>query len=146
GVGDDRGGHGAVGFGLAAVDRVDVERGFARAVRYDGHGGRLALECGVEGAFEGLEHGTHGADRAVAQEGHRAVCDATFGFDLRPPDATMTDADAVDVQGLGDDHVIDARLGEPAAFGEVGHAAEAAGFLVDGAGNFDRAGNVETGV
>ena len=100
----------------------------------------LALERRIELALERRQHRRHVAHGAVAQERHRAVRDAPLGLDLAPPDAAVADADAVDVERLGDDHVVDAGLGEPAALGQPGDAAVAAGLLVAGAGDLDRAG------
>ena len=68
--------------------------------------------------------------------------DLALGLDLGPPDAAMAEADAVLVERLGDDDVIDARLREVALPRQVGDAAEAAGFLVDRAGNLDGAGKI----
>jgi hypothetical protein len=47
----------------------------------------------------------------------------------------MADAHPVHVERLGDDDVIHARRGKPAALGEIMHAAVTAGFFVHGAGN-----------
>ena len=68
------------------------------------------------------------ANGAVAQKRHRPVRDATMGFNLGPPHATMAQTDAVFVQGFGDDHVVHMR--EMAVLGEVSHPAIAARFLV----------------
>jgi hypothetical protein len=94
----------------------------------------------VELLREALEHGLHVPDRAVAEERHGAVRDAAMCLDLRPPHAAMTDADPIDVEGLGDDDVIDARRREPAPLGEIMNAAVAARLLVDGARDLERAG------
>src|SRR5262249_31691864 len=51
----------------------------------------------------------------------------------------MAEAYAVDIEGLGDDHVIDLGLRKMAALGEPGDAAEAAALLIHRAGNLDRA-------
>jgi hypothetical protein len=64
----------------------------------------------------GRTHVSHGA---VAQERHGAVRDLAQGLDLGPPAAAVAQADAVLVQGLGDDDVLDARRREPAFAGEV---------------------------
>ena len=82
-------------------------------------------------------------DRRVAEKRHRAVRDATERLDLAPPDAAMTDADAIDVERLGNDHVIDARLREITLGREVADAAVAARFLVDGTGDLQRAGEAD---
>src|SRR5690606_21082207 len=76
---------------------------------------------------------------AVAEEGHRAVGDAAPGLDLGPPDAAVAEADAVLVERLGNDHVLDPVGREPAAFGQIGDAAEAARFLVGGGADLDGA-------
>src|SRR5256885_2317397 len=65
-----------------------------------------------------------------------------LGLDLRPPDATMTQTDAVLVQWLGNDDVVDPGFREIAEAGQMGHAAEATGLLVDRAGYFDGTGKV----
>ena len=57
-------------------------------------------------------HRAHVAHGAVAEERHRAVRDAALGLDLGPPDAAMADAHPVDVERLGDDHVVDPRRRE----------------------------------
>ena len=100
---------------------------------------RLLVERREQLLLEGLEHRAHVAHRAIAEERHRAVRDLALGLDLGPPDAAMAEADAVLVERLGDDDVVDPRLREIALLGQVGDAAEAAGFLVDRAGNLDRA-------
>ena len=50
------------------------------------------------------------AHRAIAEERHRAMRDLALGLDLRPPDAAMAEADAVLVERLGNDDVVDAGL------------------------------------
>ncbi len=72
--------------------------------------------------------------------------DAPLGLDLGPPDTAVADADPVDVQGFRDDHMVDAGLGEPAALGQIGHPAIAAGLLVHRPGNLDRAGRIDPAV
>ncbi|MNS58488.1 hypothetical protein D3C72_914100 [compost metagenome] len=72
--------------------------------------------------------------------------DAALGLDLGPPDAAVADADPVHVQRLGDDDVIDAGRGEPAALGQIGDAAVTARFLVHRAGNLQRAGQGQAGI
>ena len=133
-------------FAFAAMHRIDVHGRLPRTVGHDGHVGMARRQRGIKIGFELLQHRRHVADGAVAQERHRAVRDAAQRFDLRPPHAAMADADAVDVQGLGNDHVIDARLREPAAFGEISHAAIAAGFFIDRSGNLDGAGQFDAGI
>src|SRR6185312_14660933 len=66
--------------------------------------------------------------------------------DLRPPDAAMAEADAILVERFGDDDVIDFRLREIAELGQVGDAAETAGFLVRRARNLDGAGKIRIGI
>src|SRR5690606_13768724 len=60
-------------------------------------------------------------------------------------DAPVAKADAVLVERLRDDDVVDAGTGEVAALGQIGDAAEAARFLVDGAGDLDGTGMIGTG-
>ena len=84
----------------------------------------------MELALDPLQHRAHVADRAVAQEGHRSVRDPAMGFDLAPPHAAVADTDAVHVQRLRDDDVVDAGRGEPAAFRQPGDAAVASRLLV----------------
>ena len=62
-----------------------------------------------------------------------------FGLDFRPPDAAMAEADTVLVERLGDDDVVDTRLGEIALAREMGDAAESARFFVHRAGYLYRA-------
>ena len=66
--------------------------------------------------------------------------DAAVGLELGPPDAAVAEADPVLVQGLGDDDVVDAR--EMAGRRQMGDAAVAAGLLVGGRRDLDRAGEV----
>ena len=126
----------------AAVNRIDVERRVPRARRHHRHVRLACRELRVELRLEAVEHGIHVAHRAVAQKRHGAVCDASMGLDLRPPHAAMTDAHAIHVQGLGDDDVVDARRRKEAALGQIMHAAVAAGFLVHGARDLERAGEL----
>ncbi len=98
-----------------------------------------AASLGMELRFEALEHRVHVANGAIAQKRHRAVSDAPMGLDLRPPHAAVADADPVHVQRLGNDDVIDARRREPAALGQIMHAAVTAGFLVHGTRDLERA-------
>ena len=79
-----------------------------------GMGSRLSASAGNSSRLEGCQHRRHVAHGAVAEERHRAVGDLALGLDLGPPDAAMAEADAVLVERLGDDHVIDPRLGETA--------------------------------
>ncbi len=145
-IGHDRGGQAAGGVALAAVDGIDVQRRRPRALRHDRHGGRGAAERRENAPLHLVDHRAHVAHGVVAQEGHGAMGDAALGGDLRPPDAPVADADADPRSAARDDHVVDARLGEPAPFGEIGDAAVAAGFLVGGAGDLQRAGKVDARV
>jgi hypothetical protein len=54
----------------------------------------------------------------------------------------MTDAHTIHVQGLGNDDVVDARRRKKAALGQIMHAAVAARFLIDGARDLERAGEL----
>ena len=92
---------------LAAVDRIDVEGRVPRAVRHDRHDRPPRAERRQQLVLEALEHGAHVADRRIAQERHRAVRGTPAGLELGPPDAAVADADPVDVERFGDDHVVD---------------------------------------
>ena len=109
GIGDAGRGEAGIVLAHAAVDRIDVDGRLARPVRHHRHGRAPAGERRIELRLEGIEHGAHVADGAVAEERHGAVGDAPLGLDLRPPHAAMAEADAVLVERLGDDDVVDAR-------------------------------------
>ena len=146
-VGHHRRGPAAViggALGLPAVDGIDVEGRGARRVGDHRHGGAARGEGGHQVGFDRAEDPAHVAHGAIAQERHRAVGDAAEGLDLGPPDPAMAEADPVLVQRLGDDDVLHPRRVEMAAFGQPGDAAIAAGFLVGGGGDLDRAGMVGT--
>src|SRR6185369_4908937 len=64
-------------------------------------------------------------------------------FDLGPPHAAMAQADAILIERLGDDDVIDFALGEVALLGQPAHAGPAAGLFIGGAGDFERAGEFD---
>src|SRR5690606_8631606 len=66
-------------------------------------------------------------------------------LDRGPPDAAVAQADAVLVQGFGNDDVLDPVRREAALFGQIGHAAEAARFLVRGGADLDSAPEVRAG-
>ncbi len=127
------------------MDRIEVERGRAGAVGDHGHRGALGQEQGEERRLHLVDHRTHVADGAIAEEGHRAMGDAPLGLDFRPPDAAMAKADPVLVERFGDDDVLHAGRVEPAALGEVGDAAVTAGFLVRGGGDLDGSGEIGVG-
>ena len=67
----------------------------------------LRSSAGNSSSSKASQHRAHVAHRAVAEERHRAVRDLALGLDLRPPDAAMAEADAVLVERLGDDDVVD---------------------------------------
>src|SRR4030088_3566061 len=80
----------------------------------------------------------HVAHGAIAEKRHGAVCHPSMGFYLGPPHAAMPDADAIDIERLGDDDVIDARRGKPGTFRQIGHSAVSTRPFIDGAGNLER--------
>ena len=94
---------------------------------------RLRSSAGNSSSSKAAMHRAHVAHGAVAEERHRAMRDLALGLDLGPPDAAMAEADAILVERLGNDDVVDAGLREVALARQVGDAAEAAGFLVGGA-------------
>ena len=130
---------GIAGFrlGLAAMDRIDVERGLARTLWHHRHRRDLARKQRVKHGFDLLQHGAHVADGAVAKERHRAMRDAAFGFDLGPPHAAVAKADPILVQRFRDDDMLD--MGEMALRRQIGNAAIAAGFFIGSSGNLDAA-------
>ena len=128
------------------MDRIDVHGRAPRALRHDRHPGPLAVERRVKLVLEGLQHGAHVAHRAIAEKRHRAMRHLALGLDLGPPDAAMAEADAVLVQRFGNDDVVDLGLREIALLRQIGDAAEAARFLVDRAGNLDRARKIRIDV
>jgi len=77
-------------------------------------------------------------NRAIAEKGHGAVGDLAEGLDFGPPDAAVTDTDAIDVQAFWDDDVIDPGLRKEALVGEVSNAGKAARLLIDRSRNLDR--------
>src|SRR5579863_6782037 len=87
----------------------------------------------------------HFGNCAYAEERHAAVRDAADSGDFEPIDAAMSEADAVDVQGFGDDDEVGAAARDQAVLGEVGHAGESAAFFVDRAALFDRATETHSG-
>ena len=70
------------------------------------------------------------SDGAVAQKRHGAMGDTAMGFHLGPPNAAMAQADAVFVQGFGDDDMLHAVRVEIPPFGQPRDAAKAARFLI----------------
>ena len=92
--------------------------------------------------FELVQNGAHVAHGAIPEKRHGAVGNLAVGFDFGPPAAAMAQTDAILVQRLGDDHVLDALWEKKALFREVGNAAIAAGFFVGRAGDLDGAGEV----
>ncbi len=140
--GDAGAGQAGMVLGLAAMDRVEVEGRGAGTLGHHRHRGTALGQPRPQVALEPLDHRRHVADGAVAEERHRAVGDPAEGLDLGPPDAAMADADPVDIERLGNDHMVDPRLGEEALPREPGDSAIAAGFLVDRAGDLESAGQL----
>ena len=110
--------------GLAAMDGVEVQGRGARTARHHRHGRPPPRQCRPQLALERLDHRTHVPHGAVAQKRHRAVRDPAPGLDLGPPHAAMADAHPVDVERLGDDHVVDPRAGEKPLPRQVGDPAD----------------------
>src|ERR1700733_15896259 len=63
---------------------------------------------------------------------------APMRFYFGPPNPAVPDAHAIHIERFGNDDVIDAGRGEPTALRQVVYAAVAAGFFIDGAGDFQR--------
>ena len=127
---------------LPADDRVHVERGPARALRYDRHRGAPRRERGLQLDADRLQQGGHVVDRAHPEERHAAMGGASVQLHLEPPHAAVPDADAVHAERLRDDDVVGAAACDPARLGEEGHAREAAALLVDGAAHLEGARRV----
>ncbi|MPL95501.1 hypothetical protein SDC9_41672 [bioreactor metagenome] len=144
-AGGGQGGRAGLGFRLAAMDRVDVQRRVPRPFWDHRHRGVLARQERIERVLDLGEHRPHVADRAVTEEGHRAMRNAPLRLDLGPPHAAVAKADPVLVQGLGDDDVVHPPGREIAAFRKPGDAAEAARFLVRRRRDLDRAGEIGAG-
>ena len=64
-------------------------------------------------ALHPVEDQAHVLDRADAEKRHAAVRDAAAGQHLEPVDAAVADANAVDVERLGDDDVVGPLGAEP---------------------------------
>ena len=105
---------------------------------YDRHGGRPCRQRRQQLALEAVEDQAHVLDRADAQKRHAAVRRPTVRLDLEPVHAAVADADAVDVQRLGDDHVVASSGRQAAVFRKPGHASESAAFFVHRAADLDR--------
>src|SRR5271166_3155058 len=98
----------------------------ARAHGHDRHDGTARRKARIKVALEAVDDRMHVAHGAITEKRHRAVRDATVRFDLGPPNPAVTDANPIDIEGLRDDDVIDARRREPTALGQIGNAAETA--------------------
>ena len=105
-----------------------------------------AASAGSSSRSHAIEHHAHVLDRADAEERHAAVRDAAARHHLEPVHAAMADADAIDVQRLGDDDVVGPRraLMRPCSR-EPGDAGKAAALLVDGAADLDGAVQLDAG-
>src|SRR5688500_2969684 len=71
--------------------------------------------------------------------------DAAARFELEPVHAAMADADAIDVERLWNDDVINAIGTDAATFGQIRDTGKPAAFLVDGAAHLDRSGELDAG-
>ena len=100
---------------------------------------------GAQFALHTVEHDAHVVDRADAEERHAAVRDAAARQHLEPVDAAVADADAVDVQRLGDDDVVGPLGAETPVLREPRDAGKAAALFVHGAADFDRAIQLDAG-
>ena len=106
---------------------------------HDRHRRLAGRELGQQLPFDAVQERAHVADRAVAEERHGAVRDAAARLDLRPPHPAVPEADPGGGMRLRDDHVVDPRPGEPTPLGEVRDPGVAAQFLIDRAGDLERA-------
>ncbi len=126
--------------GLAAMDGVHVQGGLPGALGDHGHLRLPPREGGQEIPADGVEHRAHVLDGARAQERHAPVSDPPVRGDLEPVDAPVADADAVHVEGLGDDDRVGPAPGHATLLGQPGHPGPAAALLVHGARDLYRAG------
>ena len=95
--------------------------------------------------MQAIEDEAHVLDGADAEKRHAAVADAPGGGDLEPVDAAMADADAIDVERLGDDDVVGVARAQAPLLGQPRDAGEAAALLVDRAADLDRALQLDAG-
>src|ERR1700688_2020123 len=86
------------------------------------------------------------AHGAIAEKRHRAVRRPSMGFYLGPPHAAMSDADAIDIERLGDDDVVHARRGKPATLRQIMHSSVSARLFIDGSRNLEGARQLRGGV
>ena len=63
--------------------------------------------------------------------------------DFEPIHAAMSQADAVDVERLGDDHEVGAIAADIAVFSQIRHARESAALFVDGSALLHGAGQID---
>ena len=125
--------------GWPPFDPVDIERSPARAGRHDRHRRGSRGQPRQQLSPHAREQHVHVIDRTHAMEGHAAVCDPPFRLDCEPVHAAMSDADAIDVERLGDDDEVSALLAETTVLGQPGDACKSAALLVDGATDLDGA-------
>ena len=94
---------------LPASNRVDVERRVTGGVRNHWHRRAARRQAWQKIAVHAIQDDPHVLDGADAVERHAAMRGASVRRHLEPVDAAMPDADPIDVERLGDDHVIDPR-------------------------------------
>ena len=100
---------------------------------------RRDASAGIRTFAHRLQQPAHAVDGADAEKRHAAVPDPAARGHLEPVHAAMADADAIDVQRLGDDDEIGAPLRDASGLGQPRDAGEAAALFVDGAADLDRA-------
>jgi hypothetical protein len=126
------------GFRLPTVNRIDVQSRMTGARRHHRHIRATGCEFGIQIALEALDHGVHLAHGAIAEKRHRAMRHPPVSLYLGPPHAAMTDADAINIERFGNDDMIDARRGKPAALRQIMHSAVPARLFIDGTRNLER--------
>ena len=130
-------------FDLAAMQAVDVECADPRSGWLHRLGGVTLRQLRLQPGFQQMDEGAHVLDGAVTEKRHGAMGHPAQGLDLAPPDAAVTQTDAVHAQRFGNDHVVDAGLCEIAALCQIADTRETARLFIDRAGNFQRTGKVQ---
>ena len=113
-------------FTLSTVNGINVHGRLPRPFGHHRHIGKARGHRWEKRVFERIQHSTHMANCAVAQKRHGAMGNLAFCFNLCPPTAAVTKADAVFVQRLWDNDVLHAGRGEKALFRQKRHTAIAA--------------------
>src|SRR5206468_9546381 len=88
---------------LAAFNAVDVDRGVPRRRRHHWDRRAPCREPRPQVRADGIDQPAHAIDGARSKKRHATVRDPSTYGDLEPVHAAMADADAIDVERLGND-------------------------------------------